>query len=170
MTRGHDDIDSLLEESFSDGSPAPAFRDRVLRDSAKALLRARRRRSCWRWAAVNLAAVFLVAASFLAGRYSGPATIARVTSEPVATGAAERVAVPRGLVDWLEAANLFRQLGMSDRMARAVNRAGNLLPGDLAVSEGLTPKEGEDTRLPRMPAPHPAFETMNRIMAQSFGD
>jgi hypothetical protein len=52
---------------------------------------------------------------------------------PPVAGAAEKVAVPGDLVAWLEAARLFRQLGMEDRMARAVDHAYGLLPYDAAT-------------------------------------
>ena len=83
--------------------------------------------------------------------------------------AGERVTVPRELVDWLEAANLFRQVGMPDRMELAVSRAGRLFPGGVIAGEPDF-QERAGTDRPDVSAPEPMFETMNRIMAQSLGD
>jgi hypothetical protein len=44
------------------------------------------------------------------------------------------VAVPNDLVAWLDAARLFHQLGMPDRMGRAVDRASRLLPAEAAAT------------------------------------
>ena len=53
------DMDRLLEESFSGDPPGEAFRARVLRDSTAAFVGARRGRSRWRLAALSAAAVLL---------------------------------------------------------------------------------------------------------------
>jgi len=65
------------------------------------------------------------------------------------------------VIAWLEAARLFRQLGMEERMARAVDRASRLLPRDAT----LVGRELMDA-----PEVHPSAEHSNRILAQSLGD
>jgi hypothetical protein len=87
------------------------------------------------------------------------------------------VSVPDDLVAWLEAARLFKQLGMEDRMARAVDRAAALLP-DAAVGESaragpvFAAAEEWPTRLelPVLPRLRGSMEGASRIFAQSLGD
>jgi hypothetical protein len=90
------------------------------------------------------------------------------------------VNVPNELVAWLKAASLFRQLGMQDRMARAVERAGRLLPVDTFAAEGQAERvfvaawsiENQKERVEPMgiSGPHLSAESINQILAQSFGD
>jgi hypothetical protein len=91
------------------------------------------------------------------------------------------VKVSRELIAWLEAANLFRQVGMQDRMARAVNRAGRLLPDDVqtvadetgAALAAYGPVEHEKEKpLDWVARGHAVAsgECLNRILAQSLGD
>jgi hypothetical protein len=103
---------------------------------------------------------------------------------PWAADEPDGVKVPSDLVAWLEAARLFRQLGMEDRMARAVERAGRLLPVDIVVADGEAVRvfaanrsaenqrenQREPVELTDMQGPHPSAESINQILAQSFGD
>jgi hypothetical protein len=123
------EVEKLIERSLSAGRPREAFRARLLGDSTAALARSTRRRARWRKAGLAAAAVLIVGFSFLGGRLSAPRpqkqsaeVVVRTTPEPGG------VTVPDELVAWLEAARLFRQLGMEDRMALAVDRAGSQLP------------------------------------------
>jgi len=99
---------------------------------------------------------------------------------PRATAESDGVTVPSDLVAWLEAARLFRQLGMEDRMARAVERAGRLLPADTFIADGQTLRvfatagsnenQRERVELMGISGPHPSAESISQIFAQSFGD
>ncbi len=175
------DIDDLLKESLSGDLPAAAFRAQVLRDSMAAFLAGRRTRTRRRWAALGIAAGFIVAASFLLGRWTRPASMAPLPSELAVDDVPGRVTVSSDMVAWLEAANLFRQLGMEDRMARAVDRAGRLRVSGMRTScepiESMSVGRhvaGETERPPvdwidRLGA-RPPGESMKRIMAQSLGE
>jgi hypothetical protein len=68
---------------------------------------------------------------------------------------------------------------MEDRMARAVERAGRLLPVDIFVADGQTLRvfaagsiENQTERVEPMgvSGPQPPAESINQILAQSFGD
>jgi hypothetical protein len=172
------DTDHLLERGFSGEPPCEAFRLRVLRDSTAAFVHARKARVWWRWrlAAFNAAAVVVAAASFLLGRYSAPPS---ATPLVIARGG-NMVAVPSELVVWLDAARLFKQLHMQDRMSRALDRAANLLPREalargadtrpvFAVDYEATERQGADTNSIRTPDRPRTVESINRIMAQSLG-
>jgi len=168
--------DHLLEEGLSGDPPSQGFRAQVLRDSAAVFVQARRSRVRWRPAALSAAAVLIAAVSFLLGRGSapGPAT------GPAIAGAADTVTVPRELVVWLDAARLFRQLGMEDRMAHAVERAGRLLPVDALMADTAAQRvfaaassigNREERVSPMgMPGPNPSVQSVNQIFAQAFGD
>jgi hypothetical protein len=169
------DTDHLLEEGLSGDPPSQGFRDRVLRDSTAAFVQARRSRVRWRPAALSAAAVLIAAVSFLLGRGSAPAP----ATGPAIAGAVDTVAVSSDLVVWLQAAQLFRQLGMEDRMAHAVERAGRLLPVDTVIAGGQTLRlvaaESIENREERvspmgMPGPNPSVQSVNQILAQVFGD
>ena len=178
----NEDIDSLLARGFAGTPPLAAFRAAALQTSRAALARVRSRRTRWRIPALSAAAVLIAAASFLCGRYSMPRSSAGPAPlEPRAVADAGTVAVPNDLVVWLDAARLFRQLGMEERMARAVDRAGRLLPVDaVAAFGGPAPAFTADSEVVRdetnrvsprsMPIQHQSFENVNRILAQSFGD
>jgi len=178
------DIDRLLEQSLSGDAPGQAFRDQVLRASSTAFVLARRRRARWPMMALATAAAVLIAGvSFLGGRYSVTrrSTGAPPGAPPVATAAAPvdgTVVVPSELVAWVNAARLFKQLGMEDRVGRALDRVGRLMPPDTASADAgtkpvftggeaagaghETPPDGTDRR--------ESFSVMNRIMAHSLGD
>jgi hypothetical protein len=69
---------------------------------------------------------------------------------------------------------------MQDRMARAVERAVRLLPADTFVAGSQTGQvfavtksnENQEDRIELMGilGPHPSAESINQILAQSFGD
>jgi hypothetical protein len=177
------DMDKLLEQVSPGGEPRAVFREQVLRDSLAALARSRRSRAGWRVAALSAAAVVIAAVSFLLGRYSllqrETETAAVVTPVPRDSQA---VAVPSELVAWLEAARLFRQLGMEDRMARAVDHASGLLPRDTVTAGGetgpvLAAAGGRAVESPRnrvgpvrLTDLRESVESVNRIMARCLGD
>ncbi len=129
-----EDWDSLLERGLSGDPPRAGFREEVLAASVAAFVQARRSRTWWRVGSLSAAAVLIAGVSFLLGRHSLPKPVPETT--PVATPVAtetQGVAVPNDLVAWLDAARLFHQLGMPDRMGRAVDRASRLLPYDAAT-------------------------------------
>jgi len=155
-----EDWDKLLEQGLSGEPPRAGFREEVLGDSVAAFVRARRGLVWRRVASLSAAAVLIAGVSFLLGRHSLPGAVPETA--PAATPVAVEtrgVTVPDELVAWLDAARLFRQLGMPDRMGRAVDRASKLLPAGVATTvvargaaapgceiEGITPKGGGATR------------------------
>jgi hypothetical protein len=129
------EMDRLLERGLSGGPPRAGFREEVLAASVAAFVQARGNRARWRAGSLSVAAVLIAGVSFLLGRHSLPK--AAPETAPVVTPVAaetQGVAVPNDLVAWLDAARLFRQLGMPDRMGRAVDRASRLLPADTAAT------------------------------------
>ncbi len=148
-----EDWDKLLERGLSGEPPRPGFREEVLADSLAAFARGRRSRTWWRAGSLSAAAVLIAGVSFLLGRHSLPKAVPETA--PVVTPVAARtqgVAVPNDLVAWLDAARLFHQLGMPDRMGRAVDRASRLLPydaasGAVACSPAAPGREIEKTAL-----------------------
>ncbi len=178
------DIDRLLEQGLSGNPPEQAFRDQVLRASSTAFVLARRCRARWHLLALASAAAILIAGvSFLGGRYSvmRRSTGAPPGAPPVATAVAPAdgtVVVPSELVAWVNAARLFKQLGMEDRVSRALDRAGKLMPPDTAgpgvattsvftggEAAGASQEESLDGADRRE-----SFSVMNRIVAQYSGD
>jgi hypothetical protein len=101
--------------------------------------------------------------------------------ERVVASAGDTVVVSSDVVVWLEAARFFKQLGMEDRMARALDHAGRLLPRDTILTDdaskpvfvvirpsGSQEKEGV---WPVHAADQSESEVnMNRVMAQVLGD
>ncbi|MGE5293238.1 MAG: hypothetical protein ACM3VT_00265 [Solirubrobacterales bacterium] len=172
-------VDKLLEDSFSGGPPGPAFRAKTLLDSTGALVARRRMARRWRTAALSAAAVLIAAISFLLGRCSVEQASPRPAAS-VAAGDAANATVSNELIEWLEAAQLFRQLKMEDRMARAVDRAAGLLPVGLAAPDGRGPVlESPDQVVSERNGPPDRFDNrvlqgpfwnVNRIMAQSFAE
>lgn len=174
------DIDRLLQESLSGDSPGPVFRARVLLDSTAALPRRRQVVRVWRPTALAAAAVVVASISFLLGRSSvGPHPRPPV-AEPVVADADETVVVPKDLVACLSAARLFRQLGMEDRMNRALDCAGRLLPRE-AISTGgagsallAAGGDGSDSQgRQRESGPRPgapgSVDRVNRVLAGLLG-
>jgi hypothetical protein len=146
-----EDWDKLLERGLSGGPPRPGFREEVLADSVAAFAQARRSRTWWRMGSRSAAAVLIAAVSFLLGRYSLPKPAPETAPVVVPVAAETRgVAVPNDLVAWLDAARLFHQLGMPDRMGRAVDHASKLLPAvpaTSAVACGTAASGGEIERI-----------------------
>ncbi|KPK37171.1 MAG: hypothetical protein AMJ65_15215, partial [Phycisphaerae bacterium SG8_4] len=119
------DAETHLRQHLSGDLPTEAFRQQVLRDSTAEFVRVRKRRSAWRRAALTVAAVLTIGVAFLGGRLSVPRAVPGSTDiKPRVAAEPGGVTVSSELVAWLEAAHLFRYLGMEDRMARAVERAG----------------------------------------------
>jgi len=132
------------------------------------------------------AAVLIAGVSFLGGRYSvmRRSTEAPPGAPPVAAAVPRvdgTVVVSSELVAWVNAARLFRQLGMEDRAGRALDRAGRLMPPDAAgpgaVAEPVFAGEeaagaGQEKRLDEAGQTdrRESFSVMNRIMAQYSGD
>ncbi len=175
------EADAHLMQHLSSEPPREAFKQQVLRDSTAEFIRVRQRRSAWRRAELAAAVILISGLAFLGGRISVPPVLP--TSVNVATQAdvePNSVHVPSELVAWLEAARLFRQLGMQDRMARAVERAGRLLPADTFIASNQAGQlfaatksiENQEDRveLTGMLGPHPSAESINKILAQSFGE
>ena len=187
------DVDKYLREQLS-GSPArEAFKQQALRDSTAALVRVRRRHSAWRRAGFAAAAVLIAGIAFLGGRLSVPRNFPRnlsvphkwprnVDITPEAVAEADGVNVPGDLVAWLDAARLFKRLGMGERMARAFEKAEKLLPYEAvaeinmagqAISVDSDAEEVfEDQNysiLAEILSPHESVESISGIIAQSFG-
>jgi len=143
----------------------------------------------WKWY-LSAAAVLIAGIAFLGGRLSAPHTLPRgVDDAPQVTAVSgapqeqgDDVTVPSDLVAWLEAANLFRQLGMEDRMADAVENAGSLLPSNAVAASGASKQnipptddnvfenQNNHSILAEILRPHESVGTVSGIMAQSFGD
>jgi len=182
------DTDTHLKQHLSGEPPRGAFREKTLRDSTAEFIRTRRRRSAMRRVELAAAVILISCVAFLAGRLSAPPTLPKgVDDTPQAAAASqtpreqgEGVTVPNDLVAWLEAANLFRQLGMTDRMARAINRAEKLLPAEMAAAGdrsrqvfaagGAVENQKENTGPTSIADPKSSTENGNRILAQIFGD
>jgi len=176
------DIDTLLKQHLSGDQPREALKQEALRDSTATLVRVRHRRSVWRSAELAAAAILIAGVAFLGGRLSAPLPLPRsVDVAPGAVAEADGVNVPSDLVAWLDAARLFRQLGMQDRMARAVERAGRLLPYDavaassvmgqasVATGDKVFEDQNKHLNLADILGPHKSAESISGIMAQSFG-
>jgi len=175
-----EDVDKYLKHHLSGDQPREAFKQEALRDSTAKFVRARRRRSTRR-RAERVAAVLIAGIAFLGGRLSAPPALpGSVDTEPQAAARFDGVVVPSDLIAWLDAARLFGQLGMQDRMARAVERAGKLLPVDainmdscagqnVAADESIE-HQNKHTEPTILPSPQPSVESGNKILAQTFGD
>jgi hypothetical protein len=182
------DVDTQLTQHLSGGPPREAFRQQALHDSTAALIYVRRRRSALRRAELAAAAVLIAGVAFLGGRLSAPPSLPRsVDIAPQAAavpntprGEPNGVTVPNDLVAWLQAARLFRQLGMEERMALAVDRAAGLLPVDTVavdgqrqhvfVADGSFDNQKKAMEPMGMPGQQRSAESTNQILAQLFGD
>jgi hypothetical protein len=135
----------------------------------------------WKWY-LSAAAVLIAGIAFLGGRLSAPPTLPRnVDITLQAAAKPDGITVSSDLVAWLDAARLFRQLGMEDRMADAVENAGRLLPSNAVAASGVmgqyVPPTGDDifenqnkrSILDEILRPHESVESVSGIMAQSFG-
>ncbi len=175
------DADTRLTQHLSGEPPREAFRHLVLRDSTAEFVRIQRRRSALRRAGLAAAAVLIAGVAFLGGRLSMPSALPpdEVETPPVEV-ASDGVNVPNELVVWLDAARLFKQLGMEDRMARAVERAGRLLPTGAYSANGraarvfaVTESAENQTELVEptdVLGPNPSAKCANQILAQTLGD
>lgn len=168
------DWDRLLERNLSGDPPGRVFRTRVVLESTTALIHRRQIAARWRVAARAAAAVLIAAVSFLAGRfsYTQAETGAAVLPAPVASEN-KTAAVQAELVAWMDAARFFRQLGMEDRMMRAYERAGELLPRDVTAADGgmermwaATGDEQEPGGVVEAPDSRGSVEVVKRMMAQ----
>jgi hypothetical protein len=175
------DVDTHLIQHLSGESPREAFKQQVLRDSTAEFIRVWQRRSAWRTAVIAAAAILIIGLAFLGGRLSVPRTSApSKVDAPTVAAESDSVNVPNELVAWLKAASLFRHLGMQDRMARAVERAGRLLPVDTFAVEGQAKRvfaaawsienQKEREEPVGISGPNLSAESINKILAQSFGD
>jgi len=175
------DADTHLMQHLSGEPPREAFKQQALRNSTAEFVYVCWRRSAWRRAGIAAAAILIAGVAFFGGRLSMPRTLPRsMDAAPWAATESDGVNVPSELIAWLEAARLFRQLGMEDRMARAVERAGRLLPVDTVIADGQAGQvfaatrsiENQTERVEPMgiSGPHPSAESINQILAQFFGD
>jgi len=183
-----EDADTRLRHHLSGEPPREAFREETLRDSTAEFVRIRRRRSTLRRVELAAAVILISCLVFLAGRLSAPPMLPKsvddapqVAAVPeIPRGHSDGVTVPNDLVAWLEAANLFRQLGMTDRMARAIDRAEKLLPAEMAAASdrtrhvyaagGAVENQKEHTGPTSIADQNSSTENGNRILAQIFGD
>jgi len=175
------DVDKYLRQHLPGCAPRDAFKQQVLHDSTAALFRARRWRSALRRAEMAAAAVLIAGFGFLGGRLSIPRTLpGNFDIVPQVTAESGGVTVPSDLIAWLDAARLFNQLGMLDRMARAVEQAGKLLPTDTVTANGQTSQvfaaggsvdnQNEHMEPIAVHGPQPSADSINQILAQSLGD
>ncbi len=176
------DVDKYLRQHLSGSPPREAFKQQTLHDSTATLVRVQRRRSAWRRAEVAAAAVLLAGVAFLGGRLSVPRKLPRsVDVAPLAVAETDSVNVSIDLVAWLDAARLFKRLGMEERMARAVERAGKLLPYDAVAANSVMGQsltstgdevfenQNKHSILSDILGPHESVESISGIIAQSFG-
>ena len=174
------DADTNLKRHLSGESPREVFKQQVLNESTSEFIRVWRRRLAWRRAKIAAAAVLIAGVAFLGGQLSVQPTLPTTVNDAKQVDTeTDGVNVPSELVAWLEAARLFRQLGMEDRMARAVERAGRLLPADTFIADGQTlpvfvadsiENQSERLELTGISGPHSSAESINQILAQAFGD
>jgi hypothetical protein len=174
------DADTHLMQHLSGEPPREVFKQQALRNSTAEFVYVCWRRSAWRRAGLAAAAILIAGVAFFGGRLSVPRTLPRsMDAAPWAATESDGVNVPSELVAWLEAARLFRQLGMEDRMARAVERAGRLLPVDTVIADGQAGQvfaaesiENQTERVEPMDmsGPQPSAESVNQILAQFLGD
>lgn len=173
-------VDKLLSEHLPGSAPREAFKEQALRDSTTALIQVQQRRFARRRMELAAAAILVAGLAFLGGRLSAPSASPRsVDDAPQATTESEGITVPSDLVAWLDAARLFNQLGMKDRMSRAVERASRLLPADTFIAYNQTLKgfaagsiENQTECFEPMgkPSSQSSADSINQILAQSLGD
>jgi hypothetical protein len=180
------DVDKYLSQQFSGGPPREAFKQQALRDSTAALVRVRRRHSARRRAECAVAAVLIAGIAFIGGRLSVPRKMPRsvdVAPQAVAKAETDSVNVPSDVVVWLDAARLFKRLGMEERMIRAFEYASELTPYDAVATNSITghdlavnggdevfDNQNKHSILAEILGPHESVGSINGIMAQSFGD
>ncbi len=136
----------------------------------------------WKGYLSAAAAVLIAGIAFLGGRLSAPRMLPMsVDIAPPVTSEPDGITVASDLVAWLDAARLFRQLGMEDRMADAVESAGRLLPSDAVAASSVMGQSftgtGDDvfenhnkhSILAEILRPHESVESVSGIITQSFG-
>ena len=175
------EVDTHLRRYLPGDSPREEFKQQALCDSTAEFIRFRRRRSAWWRAELAAAAILIAGVAFLGGRLLVPRTLpGSVDVAQQAVAESDSVTVPSELVAWLDAAHLFRQLGMEDRMARAIDRAAGLMPYGTVTANSITwqtfaagDSSTKDQIKQVSPAgilrPHVSVENVNGIMAQLFG-
>jgi hypothetical protein len=178
------DVDKYLSQHLSGSPPREALKQQALRESTAALVRVRRRRTARRRAECAVAAVLIAGIAFIGGRLSVPRKLPRsvdVAPQAVAETETDSVNVPSDLVAWLDAARLFKRLGMEDRMGRAVEHASKLLPYNAVASISTTghalactddevfENQNKHSILAEILGPHESVGSISGIMAQSFG-
>jgi hypothetical protein len=197
------DVDKYLSQHLSGSPPREALKQQALRDSTAALVRIRRRRTARRRVECAVAAVLIAGIAFIGGRLSVPRKLPRsvdvapqataesvprellrsvdVAPQAVAEAETDSVNVPSDVVAWLDAARFFKRLGMEDRMARAVEHAGKLLPYNAVASISTTGQalaftddevfenQNKHSILADISGPHESVESISGIIAQSFG-
>ena len=179
------DVDKYLKEHLPGSAPREEFREQTLRDSTAAFVRIQRQRLAWQRLVFSAAAVLIAGIAFLGGRLSVPRQLPGDVEEVrrVAAGA-DGVNVPSDVVIWLDAARLFKRLGLEERMARAFDNAGKLLPYEaieqinmtgkaLAMStdgEEVLENQNRDSILAEILSPLESVDNISGILAQSFGE
>jgi hypothetical protein len=177
-----EDIDTHLRQHLSGDQPREEFKQEILRDSTAEFVRVRRRRSVWRRAELAAASILIASVAFLGGRLSAPPALpGNVDVMPQAAAKPDGVTVPTDLVAWLDAARLFKRLGMEERMDRAFDKAGKLLPYDAVAASSVTRQAtvtiGDDvfenqnkhSILTDIFDSYESVESISGIIAQSFG-
>ena len=175
-----EDMNRSLEQSLSGNPPGQAFRARVLLDSTAALVRHRQVVRTWRLAALSAAAVVIASVSFLLGRSSTGPRLSQPVAEPVVADAGDTVVVSKDLLACVSAARLFKRLGMEDRMNRALDCAGRLLPREaiaagsatesmFAAGGGAVESQGGHVGRSHKPDQHQPAESVNGILAEFVG-
>jgi hypothetical protein len=178
------DLEKYLRQHLEGTPPREAFKQQVLSNSTAALVRVRRRHSIRRRAECAVAAVLIAGIAFIGGRLSVPRTLpgnVDVTPQAVAEAEADSVSVPSDLVVWLNAARLFKRLGMEERMVRAFEHASELTPYDAVASISTTGhalaftddevfnNQNIQSILTEILCPHEPVGSISGIIAQSFG-
>jgi len=177
------DVDKYLSQHLSGSPPGEALKQQALRDSTAALVRVWRRRRARRRAECAVAAVLIAGIAFLGGRLSVPRKLPRnVNIAPRAVAEPDGVMVSSDLVAWLDAARFFKRLGMEERMARAFDKAGKLLPHDATAAKNITEQgltansfnevlenQNNHSILAEILGQQNSLENINGIIAQSFG-
>lgn len=175
------DVDAHLNQHLSGDPPREAFRQEALHDSMASFGRIHRRRSARRRAGLAVAAVLIAGIAFISGRLTAPPPLpGNVDIASQAAAKSDDVAVPSDLIAWLDAARLFGRLGMQDRMARAVEHAGKLMPrssvapagrtGQVFAGNGFVENQKERMELIDMSDSPPSVNSISQILAQSLGD
>ena len=112
-----EDIDTHLRQHLSGDQPREEFKQETLRDSTAEFVRVGRRRSAWRRAELAAASILIAGVAFLGGRLLAPPALpGNVDVMPQAAAKPDGITVPTDLVAWLDAARLFKRLGMEERM------------------------------------------------------